>query len=241
MPDLIASLAWYPAARPGWERLWAGVRANLGYGPETLDWPEDFHGHWRRPDLLLSMTCALPMQKGLAPLVRVVGSPVWDVPGLPPGHYASELVCRADDERALADLAAAGMAINDRDSQSGFGALVDRGLRGPMIETGSHAASMQAVAEGRAHLAAIDAVTWALAPHPALTSRGRTRPTAACPFITALPDRVPALRAALGSAIAAQSPKDRAITRLAGLTDLPAGSYASLPLGRHCNHHVFPA
>lgn len=226
---MIASLAWYPAARPAWERLWADVRARLGLGPEHLSWPEDFAPHWEQPDLLLSMTCALPMRLGLADRLHVVGSPVWDLPDLPAGHYTSNIVTRADDTRPLTECAAEGIAVNDRHSQSGFGVLAVEGLGGPIRETGSHAASMNAVAAGETSLTAIDTVTWVLAPHPALTVRKRTTPTPACPFVTALPEMVAPLRAALDGAIDAQSPKDRAATRLIGRVDLPEGVYATCP------------
>ncbi|MDB2407601.1 PhnD/SsuA/transferrin family substrate-binding protein [Jannaschia sp.] len=224
-----ASLCWYPATRPAWDRLWQNTRACLGFGPETLAWPKEPGELWRDPGLVLSMTCALPMRLGLGATVAVVGAPVWDLPGLPPGTYASHLVMRADDERSVVDAARAGLAVNNTDSQSGSGALRDAGLRGPILLTGGHNASMQAVAEARAHLAAIDAVTWAMAPHPALTIRATTPPTPSTPFITARPDWRAPVRAALEAAIAAMPPEDRAATKLVGVTDHPASAYAPDP------------
>ncbi|GIT90040.1 phosphate ABC transporter substrate-binding protein [Jannaschia pagri] len=235
---MIASLAWYPAARTGWDSLWRGIREDLGFGPSDLTWPDDFARHWRDPDLLLAMTCALPMQQGLADSVHVVGSPVWDVPGLPPGQYASHIVTRPDDTRALADVAADGLAVNGCDSQSGYGTLVTAGLvmgPGDVVETGSHAASMDAVASGAAGLAAIDVVTWALAPRSDLSIRATTPPTPACPFITARADWVAPLRQAITRAIARQSPRDRAATRLVGLTSLDPEAYATCRNAPHCN------
>ncbi|MGB3407873.1 MAG: PhnD/SsuA/transferrin family substrate-binding protein [Jannaschia sp.] len=238
---MIASLAWYPAARPAWERLWDAVRHHVGIGPERLTWPEDFDAHWRAPDLLLSMTCALPMQRGLGTVLKVVGSPVWNLPGLPAGRYASHLVTHVGDARSLEEAAADGLAVNAMDSQSGYGALRTAGLSGPIRVTGSHAASMQAVASGAAGLAAIDVVTWTQCAHPDVCIRATTPPTPACPFVTALPDMAEPLRHALRRAIAVQSKGDRGATRLSGITTLPKDSYAALPLGPHCNRSEFPA
>lgn len=222
---MIASLCWYPATRPAWDRLWASVRDHLGWGPDALVWPDEAGSHWRDPDLVLSMTCSMPMRMGLSRDVVLVGSPVWDLPDLPAGHYASALVTRRGDTRPLPALAASGIAVNGKDSQSGWGALCDAGLSGPVTETGSHAASMQAVAEGRADLAAIDIVTWTMAPHPDLDIRQITPPTASTPFITSRPEWRAPVRAALEVAIDAMSPDDRALTRLAGVTDLAPGTY----------------
>lgn len=238
---MIASLGWYPAARPAWERLWGNIRGHLGHGPESLIWPEDFASHWRDPDLLLAMTCALPMQLGLADVVHLVASPDWDVAGLPPGHYASHLVTRVGDDRDLTEAAAQGAAVNGTDSQSGYGTLVTAGLAGRVTATGSHAASMTAVAAGEVGLAAIDVVTWALLPHPDLVIRKTTPPTPSCPFVTAHAELVAPLRAAIEHAIRAQSPKDRAATHLVGLSHLAPDTYATCPNAPHCNHAGFAA
>lgn len=246
---MIASLGWYPATRPVWERLWLDIRDRLGFGPAALMWPDDFASHWRDPDLLLAFTCSLPLRMGLARDVHHVGSTVWDLPGLPPGFYASHLVTRKGETRALADLAMAGLAINAPDSQSGWGALSDAGLRGPAIVTGSHAASMSAVAEGTCALAAIDVVTWHMAPHPDLAIRKTTPPTPAPPLVTRLPEHVPALRAALSDAIAAMPQADRARTALTDIVTLPQDAYRTPPCAPpeisktsgHCNLSGNPA
>ncbi len=226
---MIASLGWYPATRPCWERLWTGIRDRLGHGPDALTWPDDWDAHWHDPDLLLAMTCSLPLRLGLVAHVHVVGAPVWDLPGLPPGTYASHLVARAGDDRPLPALAAEGLAVNALESQSGWGALADAGIDGPALVTGSHARSMAAVAEGRSALAAIDVVTWAMAPHAGLTIRATTPPSPATPFVTARADLVPALREAIAGAIAAMPPADRAATRLGGIARMPPDAYAAAP------------
>jgi len=175
------------------------------------------------------MTCSLPMRLGLGAEVTLVGAPVWDLPGLPRGTYASHLVTRSDDTRPLPEAAAAGLAVNASDSQSGRGVLRDAGLTGPVTLTGAHTASMQAVAEGRAHLAAIDIVSWAASPHPDLTIRATTPPTPSTPFITARPGWRAPVRGALEAAIRAMPPEDRSATKLIGVTDHEATAYAPDP------------
>lgn len=226
---MIASLGWYPATRPVWERVWQDIRKRLGFGPDVLVWPEDFATHWRDPDLLLAFTCSLPLRMGLSRHVHYIASPVWNIPGLPSGHYASHLVTRKDDLRPLSRLVFEGVAINAPDSQSGWGALSDAGLRGPAHVTGGHEASMAAVADGSCALAAIDVVTWRMAPHPDLIIRATTPPTPAPPFVTARRDLVPALRDALSAAIAAMPAADVAATGLTGLVVLSPTAYAAPP------------
>ena len=197
-----ASLAWYPAAGPLWEALWADVRARIGVGPSRLDWPDDFDAHWRDPGLVMAQTCALPYHMRLHGHLHVVGAFDFGLDGAPPGTYRSHLVTRIDDDRPLRDAARGGVALNAVDSQSGWGALHATGLPiGPASVTGSHAASMEAVAAGRADLAAIDAVTWRLSPHPRLAVRATTPPTPGCPLVTSRADLVDPLRGALRAAI----------------------------------------
>jgi ABC-type phosphate/phosphonate transport system substrate-binding protein len=72
--------------------------------------------------------------------------------------------------RSLADFRGLRVVFNSDDSQSGYNAL--RAMVAPLaqrgaffkasVETGGHRLSVNAVREGRADLAAIDGVTWAL-------------------------------------------------------------------------------
>ena len=63
----LASLPMYCEAevRPVTERWWSGLARHLrdrGVSgvPDTLTWPDDYHGHWRSPALLFSQTCGYP-------------------------------------------------------------------------------------------------------------------------------------------------------------------------------------
>ncbi|UWQ22763.1 PhnD/SsuA/transferrin family substrate-binding protein [Jannaschia sp. W003] len=221
---MIAALPWYPAARPVLERLWRAARAHLGFGPESLSWPADCARHWQRPDILLTQTCAPVWRRHLVGRLHVVGALDFGVAA--PGLYRSALVARLDDPRPVAALARA--AVNDWESQSGWGALGGLPLRAAFA-TGSHEASMRAVAAGEADVAAIDAVSWRLAPHPRLAVRAWTAPTPAPPLLTGDPALVAPLRAALRAALADLAASDRRRTGLRGLAEVDAAFTAASP------------
>src|SRR3546814_318459 len=122
--------------------------------------------------------------QGWAGRGTLVATPSYDCPGCDGGRYRSEIRVRADDAAGqLADLKGRRAAVNAADSQSGCHALrhaamdlADEGhFFGSVVLTGSHRASMQAVAAGEADVCAIDCVTWCLLQRsePALTTRLR--------------------------------------------------------------------
>ncbi|MEL6197054.1 MAG: PhnD/SsuA/transferrin family substrate-binding protein [Pseudomonadota bacterium] len=146
----------------------AGISAPL---PETLDRRADPMAIARDLDLMLSQTCGYPYTTTLQGAVRLVATPVYDALGCEGALYRSALLVRDEDAAgALADCAGYRVAINEALSQSGHHALraalakaqCPPGRLGPVLQTGSHAASAAAVAGGRADLCAIDCVTWAL-------------------------------------------------------------------------------
>jgi len=193
---------------------------------------------------LLLHTCGLPFATRLAADFAYVATPVHAVEGCEGGFYSSAIVVRADDDTpSLAALAGRGAAINGHDSYSGAlalkRALHAAGLSPPLFSkltvTGSHLASMRAVAAGAADVAAVDAVCWALAgAHEAqmaarLRVLGWTEPAPALPLVTARRHalHIGTLRTALGDALA-QIPEAAAALRLAGLDVLPEGAYAPI-------------
>ena len=121
---------------------------------------------WLRPDLVLGQTCGYPFRTTLKDRVGMVGAFDHGLEGCGPGQYNSVLVVRADSPLAsLEDLDGARLAYNSTDSQSGFhGPRGFASLRGvnlaPTLETGAHARSARAVADGLADVAGIDAVSW---------------------------------------------------------------------------------
>jgi ABC-type phosphate/phosphonate transport system substrate-binding protein len=244
---MIASLGMYdfgPAMAAN-DRLWALIRTGLrGRGvaaPDALTrgegayWPA-----WTAPDLILSQTCGYPFRARLQGKVAYVGTPDYGVEGCPPGHYRSIFVARADDPRqALADFDGAAFAYNEPLSQSGWAApqthAAKLGIKlPPALQTGGHRLSAHAVAEGRADIAALDAVTFALlqTAEPAMAALkpvGQTEPTPGLPFITALGQTPDPIFDAVSEAIAALPPEDRATLRLRGLVRIPEASYLAVP------------
>ena len=221
------------------DRFWQQIRLALGYGPDHLSRDVDVWQVWRSPDLLLAQTCGLPYRSRLHGDVQLVGTPDYGLPGCPPGHYMSVFVVRADDPRdTLAAFDGGRFAYNEPLSQSGWAApithLTAQGIGvSALVETGGHRASALAVLEGRADLAGLDALTWALLQdHETWTSGLRvleaTRPTPGLPYITGQ-DRDPvAIASAVSQAIRALDPDDRGRLHLQGLVQIPAHAYLDI-------------
>jgi len=208
----------WPEERAETDALWAAIRDALraaGHpAPDHLTRTGDLESLWRHPDLVLGQACGLPYSLELHDETRLVGTFDPGLPGLPPGHYQSVIAARAGDPRGPADLLAGTLAVNAPDSQSGWGAVAvwaktqRLAIRGRITLTGAHVASAEAVADGRADIASIDAVTWAyIERHRAgiatrLREVARTAPTPGLPLISALrfdPETVAAaIDAALG-------------------------------------------
>ncbi len=243
---MIATLPMYdwPEVREATDRYWAAIRDGLAArgiaAPGALH-RGDRWNDWLAPDLILSQTCGLPYRTQLHGKVTLVGTPDFGLPGLPAGHYCSVLVTRADETGDWTRFADRRLAINGTDSQSGFAApqnhAAARGLRfDTWVVTGAHVASAQAVADGRADIAAIDAVTWRLitthrrALAATLRVAERTDPTPGLPYIAALGSDAEALFAAAGEAIARLAPADRAALGLTGMVRIPASAYLAVPV-----------
>ncbi|MGL5008549.1 MAG: phosphate/phosphite/phosphonate ABC transporter substrate-binding protein, partial [Paracoccaceae bacterium] len=217
---MIASLPMYdlPHVQPANDRLWAlirdGLRADgipapdaLTRGADTL-WPQ-----WEAPDLVLSQTCGMPYRTRLHDHVTLIGTPDYGLPGCPPGYYRSVFIAHKDDPRqTITAFDDADMAYNESVSQSGFAAPLTHaagiGIRlHPALQTGGHRLSMEAVATGRAPLAALDALTWALLQghHPLagnIKVIGHTDPTPTRPYIAAVGADAPRLFTIISAAIA---------------------------------------
>lgn len=217
-----ASLPWYPGAAAFWKDLWHAMRPDLPGAPAELDWPADLAAHWASPDIWITQTCAPLWKARLRDRLYPVGS--FDFGLSAPGTYRSAIVTRQGDRRPL-HAARWRVAVNEFESQSGWGAL--NGVpRSDVLQTGSHAASMDAVAAGQADLAAIDGVTWRLSPHPELRVRAWTRPTPAPPVLTSDPARIGPLRDAIRKALT------KVACETIGLRDfvaLDAAYYATTP------------
>ena len=172
---MIASLAMYDRAevQPANDRLWAlirdGMRAEGLAAPDSLTRGERAYWKaWESPELVFSQTCGYPYRAKLHGRVTLLATPDYGVEGCAPGHYCSVMIARKDDPRdSLAAFDGATLAFNEDLSQSGwagpmvFAQTQGVGLR-PALRTGGHVLSAKAVAEGRAEIAGIDAITWAM-------------------------------------------------------------------------------
>lgn len=193
----------WPHLRADTDRLWArwsaALRARGVAAPESLSRNRPAEDCWSDPAILVTQTCGLPWVCGLGDRLQLVAVPHYRAEGCRGAWYRSILaVRRQHQDRPLLSLAGGTVALNAWHSHSGHTALVAAihaaggsfPFFGRALVTGSHAASMLAVAEGRADLAAVDCVTWALAgdaDHPArtrLASAGMTPPAPGLPLVT---------------------------------------------------------
>lgn len=238
---MIAMLGMYdrPETAAANDRLWQGIRENLGFGPPELTRDMDFFNIWRAPDLLFAQTCGMPFRLGLHRQVQLVSTPDYGLPDCPAGFYNSVIVARHDvGTTSLAQLCQGIFAYNEPVSQSGWAApmvhLQALGL-GPKetVQTGAHVASARAVTGGQADFAALDALTWALIQRydafaAELQVVARTKPTPTLPFITGSAQSAEQVRNATTMAIAALSDQDRDILCLKGLIDIPVSDYLAV-------------
>ncbi|MCR9122221.1 MAG: PhnD/SsuA/transferrin family substrate-binding protein [Phyllobacteriaceae bacterium] len=181
---MLACLPMYdwPERRAEIDALWARLRDALrdeGFeAPDALTRTDDPEEAWLSPDLLLGETCSYPLETVLRGRVRYVATPVHDAPGCGAGTYRSAIIAPGAGEgmpppggpRSVLQSGSIGtLAANAPDSMSGFVALerdlaqAGRAVPGHVLWTGSHRASIRAVAEGKADCAAIDCVTWQIA------------------------------------------------------------------------------
>ncbi|MGZ4766104.1 MAG: phosphate/phosphite/phosphonate ABC transporter substrate-binding protein [Ilumatobacteraceae bacterium] len=236
----IASLAMYPFPhlQPAYNRLWQAVGRQLPFAVPLLDWDLPADVACRRDDLLVGQTCGWPLITELAPNVRVVGTFDVDVDGAIDGSYRSVLVA-ASDEPLAAILARPELSVvaNSPDSLSGWISLLvvaaEAGVEFDAVEwTGSHAASVDAVRQGRADLASIDAVSWAHLGETGLTVVGHGPRVPCLPLVTSdsrAIEVVDDLRRAFDAAVSSPAMADTCATlRIRGFVSRRLADYEGL-------------
>lgn len=243
---MIATLPMYarPSNRAAHDAFWAlvrdGLRARGVAAPDTLDHDIDHMAGWAHPDLVLGQICNLPYRVQFRDRVTLIGAAHYDLPDCAPGYYRSVFIIRADDSRrTVRDFAGARFACNDRMSNSGHDAPLiwaqDQGIAlTPSLITGSHAASLAAVATGDADIAAIDAQVWWMERRDnplAQTLRviDQTHATAGLSFITRAGQDPAPYFAAIDAAIHTLAAPHRQTLNLCGIVALPSAAY-DLPL-----------
>jgi ABC-type phosphate/phosphonate transport system substrate-binding protein len=244
---VIASLGMYDfgPAQAANDRLWALIRDRLRSrgidAPEALNRGEHaYWDAWQSPDLLLSQTCGYPYRARLHDRVSYVGTPDYGVEGCAPGYYRSVFVARKDDpRRTLPHFDGARFAYNEALSQSGWAAPQTQAAKlgihlPPAVQTGGHRLSAKAVAEGRADIAALDAVTHAMMQGhdpeaDALRVVAHTDPTPGLPYITVTGRDPGPIFDAVTEAIVALTTDDRTCLRLKGVVKLAVADYLTVP------------
>ena len=224
---MIASLPMYdlPAVRQATDTLWAGLARllrshDLPNIPDQLDRSTPLDRQWRADDLLLSQCCGYPLVYRFADSLQVVATPHYAAEGCAGPRYRSAIIVRRGDPAgSIAGLRGRRCAINSRHSHSGMNALrahaagaAENGrLFAEIVETGGHGASIEAVVQDKADVAAIDCVTFALLRRhtPEAVDRVQvlewTESAPGLPFVTAAArraDEVDTLRRALSDAMA---------------------------------------
>ena len=239
---MIAMLGMYdmPAIQGANDRYWQLIRDNLGYGPEHLSRDCDFWEIWQSPDLLFAQTCGMPYRTRLHSKVNLIGTPDYGLPDCPPGYYQSVFVVNTDaDGETLADFSAGTFAYNELLSQSGWsGPMTDLHAAGirfdTLLETGGHAASAKAVAEGNADMAGLDALTWVFLQEHNPTAKhlrvvGTTTPTPGLPYINSKNRDAAKMAQAVSAAIEALNQGDRELLHLKRLVAIESTAYLAIP------------
>jgi ABC-type phosphate/phosphonate transport system substrate-binding protein len=212
---------WTAAAN---DALWASISARLAeagvQAPPRLTRDGDFAALWRHPSLIFGQTCGYPYVTALKETVTLIAAPEYSFPGCEDALHRSFIIRgQGDPRRELGEFRGAIAALNAHDSNTGmnlFRATIAPFAGGApflraTVVTGSHEASVIAVAEGGADLASIDCVSLALLERgrPELIKRvaiiSESVPSPNLPFIASasLPaPTIAAVREALFAALA---------------------------------------
>lgn len=243
---MIANLTMYqrPELVDAHDRYWQLIHEALRDAgipsPKTLSQEAEEFYVWKHPDLVLSQTCGMPYRLWLHEIVELVGTPDFGVDGCPPGYYRSAMVVRADDPRTeIEAFGEAVFAYNQTFSQSGYAAPYWHMKPKDVwfenrLHTEQHLLSAQAVSEGRADIASLDAVSWRnIETYEPWANRLRvlcwTAPTPGLPLITASAEHRDAIFAAVGHAIAQLAEGDRTSLGINGIVRIPKDAYLAIP------------
>ncbi|MEG3177284.1 PhnD/SsuA/transferrin family substrate-binding protein [Sphingomonas sp. RB3P16] len=253
MTRRIASLGMYDHGpqQAANDRLWREIARILSARgisgvPRDLERSRSLSAVLHDPAMLFGQVCGYPLVTETTLALRVLGTPVYDVPGAQGGVHRSFLVARHDDAATLDAYRDRRAAINGFDSNTGMNLLratiapIAAGGRffASVTETGSHRASIAAIVRGDADIAAIDSVTFAAVQRDApdataaLRILASTTESATPPFVTARAtpiETVAALRVALAQV--AEDPglaETRATLFLTGITSGGTERYAPI-------------
>jgi ABC-type phosphate/phosphonate transport system substrate-binding protein len=216
-----------------WVMMRDELRAQGVNVPDALSLGEDLE-FWRRDDLVFSQTCGMPLREHLHSDVAYLATPDYGLPDCKPGYYNSVFI--AKDPGKLTDFDGARFALNGTNSQSGFAApITAANIAGIEFSTGivsgGHRNSYQAVKDGYADVAAIDAMTWHYINRlesPDVHIIGYTAQTPTLPYICSKSMPRAKILTALKNAIAGLSGHDRDLLRLRELVEIPLTDYLAV-------------
>lgn len=243
---MIANLMMYqrPELVGAHNRYWHLIREGLQNAgiesPEALSQDAEEFFVWKHPELVLSQTCGMPYRIWLHDKVELVGTPNFGIVGCPPGYYRSALVVREDDPRTNVEaFRDATFAYNQTFSQSGYAApywhVKSLGFWFEnRLHTDQHLQSAKAVADGRADIASLDAVSWRnIEMYEPFANKLRvldwTIPTPGLPLITAQGQNRLAIYTAVEQAITKLKDEDRSSLGIEGIVQIPRDSYLEVP------------
>ena len=158
------------------DALWGSIARNLERRgvedvPRWLVHGRPLHDLWADPDLFISQCCGFDIVKNYTRRLQPLVTPRYVAPGCGECSYSSMVIVPADSQAAhIEGLRGTVCAVNGPESHSGMNALraliapfaQDRRFFAHVEETGAHADSVALVASGKADVAAIDCVTYAL-------------------------------------------------------------------------------
>ncbi len=202
---------------------------------------------YTNPNLITAQTCGYPLVTRWAKTHKPIAVALFDVPGctLDTAQYSSWFITRADHPaNSLQQFRDTRIALNSDSSNSGMNVLryaisqfasTERFFSERLL-TGGHKQSMYAVAEGRADLAAIDVVTYALINElePGMCQQlkivGQSESTTGLPFICAKHSDLNhnELCIAMNQAVEHMAPKARKLLHLSGFKSATAQDYEQI-------------
>lgn len=238
-----------PGLQSVWDAWWRGMcramaAAGVGGLDEGLTRLSDHMAHWRDPEMRLSQTCGYPFTLGLVREWRLVATPVFAVEWCVGPQYRNLVLVRQGDAAVrLEDLRGRRVAFNSEDSHSGYNSirwmiapLAEKGrFFGASVQSGSHLASIEALAAGDVDCCSVDCVTFALITEHGVVPTDGLRVLAQGPLVPGLPFITPRstpdavvdeMRSALMRAVAGPGMEDlNKRLLIAGFADVPASAY----------------
>lgn len=226
------------------DRLWNAIHAEAmtrGVAlPEHLTRGVSEDALWSAPDLILGQICNLPFRQTYYDRLHVIGAMDYGVDHLDAGFYDSVIITRP--EHIDADVSKLRFAYNATESNSGWDAAhlwaeKNTTQLNPTLETGGHRASLKAVAQGQADIAALDCITfrqclkWDAEAH-AVVVKDRTAATPGMLLVTTKPDLKTALFDIFNTVLSRIDPTEPNALGLTKIVPIDAQTVQNLPKSR---------